>query len=94
MEHQPLSAEEERIAKGVVGAACAVHGALGPDLLESVYGGCSGTNRQDCGEYEGWASRRPPSPHPLPRGQRKRRGGCLRVDELEPNRCCTEKGER
>ncbi len=40
MEHQPLSAEEERIAKGVVAAAFAVHSALGPGLLESVYEVC------------------------------------------------------
>lgn len=38
--YAPLSEKEERIAKAVVAAAFAVHQALGPGLLESVYGIC------------------------------------------------------
>ena len=36
----PISAETERIATGVVNAAFQVHAALGPGLLESVYEAC------------------------------------------------------
>lgn len=37
MEYAPISEREERIAKAIVDAAYAVHRALGPGLLESVY---------------------------------------------------------
>lgn len=37
---QPIPAETERVAKEVVDAAYAVHTALGPGLLESVYETC------------------------------------------------------
>ena len=40
MEHTPISAEEERIARAIVDAAHAVHKSLGPGLLESVYEVC------------------------------------------------------
>jgi GxxExxY protein len=35
-----VSAEQERIAKIVLGAAFEVHSRLGPGLLESVYQAC------------------------------------------------------
>jgi len=38
--YSPLSNEEERIARKIVEAAYAVHSALGPGLLESVYEIC------------------------------------------------------
>ena len=40
MSYEPLSRQEERIAKQVVGAAFAVHKELGPGLLERVYEVC------------------------------------------------------
>ena len=36
----PISDEGERIARGIVAAAYAVHGTLGPGLLENVYEVC------------------------------------------------------
>ncbi len=38
--HEPIPPETERIAKEIVDAAVAVHRALGPGLLESVYEAC------------------------------------------------------
>ncbi len=38
--HSPLSEKEERVAHAIVGAAYAVHHALGPGLLESIYEVC------------------------------------------------------
>lgn len=40
MQYAPLSEKEERIARIIVEAAYAVHTALGPGLLESVYEVC------------------------------------------------------
>ena len=40
MEHQPLSEKEERIGKCILDSAFAVHRALGPGLLESIYEVC------------------------------------------------------
>jgi GxxExxY protein len=40
MKYAPISDEEERIAKDIVGSAYAVHSALGPGLLENVYEVC------------------------------------------------------
>lgn len=40
MSYVPLSQREERIARGVVAAAFAVHSRLGPGLLESIYETC------------------------------------------------------
>lgn len=40
MKYAPLSDEEERIAREIVASAYAVHSALGPGLLESVYEVC------------------------------------------------------
>jgi GxxExxY protein len=40
MTFEPISAEDERIAKALVHAAFLVHKALGPGLLESVYEVC------------------------------------------------------
>ena len=40
MRYAPLSDEEERIAREIVASAYAVHSALGPGLLESVYEVC------------------------------------------------------
>jgi GxxExxY protein len=40
MSYAPISPEEERIAHAIVAAAYAVHKALGPGLLESVYEIC------------------------------------------------------
>lgn len=40
MDYAPVSVREERIAKAIVDAAYAVHSALGPGLLESVYEVC------------------------------------------------------
>ncbi|MEA3407332.1 MAG: GxxExxY protein [Chloroflexota bacterium] len=40
MPFAPTTAEEERVAKGIVDAAFAVHKALGPGLLENVYEVC------------------------------------------------------
>lgn len=40
MEHAPISEQEERIATNIVDSAYAVHRALGPGLLESVYEAC------------------------------------------------------
>ena len=37
MKYAPISDEEERIAKMILGSAYAVHKALGPVLLENVY---------------------------------------------------------
>lgn len=39
-QYAPLSAREERVAKGIVDAAFAVHKALGPGLLENIYEVC------------------------------------------------------
>ena len=38
--YQPLSQDEEQLAKSIVDAAYHVHNALGPGLLESVYEMC------------------------------------------------------
>ena len=40
MKFAPLSEKEERVARGIVDAAYAVHRALGPGLLERVYEVC------------------------------------------------------
>ena len=40
MEHAPLPAGTERVAKEVVDSAYKVHTALGPGLMESVYEAC------------------------------------------------------
>lgn len=40
MLHEPISEREEYIAKSIVDSAFAVHRALGPGLLESVYEVC------------------------------------------------------
>jgi GxxExxY protein len=40
MDFETLSEREELIAKGIVDAAFAVHRALGPGLLESIYETC------------------------------------------------------
>ena len=40
MNFAPISDEEERIATAIVAAAYAVHSALGPGLLESIYEVC------------------------------------------------------
>lgn len=40
LEYAPLSEKEERTAQLIVDAACAVHKALGPGLLEHVYEIC------------------------------------------------------
>lgn len=40
MNYAPISDEEERIAKAIVGAAYTVHSTLGPGLLENIYEVC------------------------------------------------------
>ena len=40
MKYAPISDELERIAKGIVASAYAVHSTLGPGLLENVYEVC------------------------------------------------------
>ncbi|MBM3145841.1 MAG: GxxExxY protein [Chloroflexi bacterium] len=40
MEYAPLTEKHEEIAKAIVNAAYAVHKALGPGLLESIYEPC------------------------------------------------------
>ena len=40
MAYTPISEKEERIAQAVVESAYAVHSALGPGLLESIYEAC------------------------------------------------------
>ena len=40
MNYPPISDQQERIARAIVDAAYAVHQALGPGLLESVYEVC------------------------------------------------------
>ena len=40
MKYAPISDEEERIAKMIVGSAYAVHKTLGPGLLENIYEVC------------------------------------------------------
>lgn len=40
MNYAPISDDEEHIAKAIVGAAYAVHSALGPGLLENIYEVC------------------------------------------------------
>ena len=40
MLYEPVSEEEDRIGRGIVDAAFAVHKNLGPGLLESVYEAC------------------------------------------------------
>ncbi|OGU19118.1 MAG: GxxExxY protein [Ignavibacteria bacterium GWA2_55_25] len=40
MEHKPLSAREEKIAKAIVEGAYLVHKNLGPGLLERIYEVC------------------------------------------------------
>ncbi len=40
MNYAPISDDEEHIAKVIVGAAYAVHSALGPGLLENIYEVC------------------------------------------------------
>ena len=38
--HEPLPESTERVGRGIVGAAIAVHRALGPGLLKSAYEIC------------------------------------------------------
>ena len=49
MKYAPISDEEERIAKMIVGSAYAVHKALGPGLLENVYEVCFCHELTKCG---------------------------------------------
>lgn len=49
IKYAPISDEEERIAKMIVGSAYAVHKALGPGLLESVYEVCFCHELTKCG---------------------------------------------
>ena len=49
MKYAPISDEEERIAKMIVGSAYAVHKALGPGLLENVYEVCFCHELTQCG---------------------------------------------
>jgi GxxExxY protein len=39
-EHEPLPESTERVGRAIIGAAIAVHRALGPGLLESAYETC------------------------------------------------------
>ena len=49
MKYAPISDEEERVAKMIVGSAYAVHKALGPGLLENVYEVCFCHELTKCG---------------------------------------------
>jgi len=49
MKYAPISDEEERIAKMIVGSAYTVHRALGPGLLENVYEVCFCHELTKCG---------------------------------------------
>jgi len=49
MKYAPISDEEERIAKMIVGSAYAVHKTLGPGLLENVYEVCFCHELTKCG---------------------------------------------